>query len=159
MESIPFQLSEFADRIRVLNHSNHMMSLMKFGAYLKGKYNTRSVPRYHHNHGRWFATGILRVYATTDAIILSLWPNDAIWRHGTRSTLAQVMACCLTAPSHYLNQCWLILSKVQKYSLEVHPSITKVSLKITCLKCYSNVPGSNELSHSRGLLYHMLMNL
>ena len=23
------------------------------------------------------------------------------------STLAQVMACCLTAPSHYLNQCWL----------------------------------------------------
>ena len=24
------------------------------------------------------------------------------------SILAQVMACCLTAPSHYLNQCWLI---------------------------------------------------
>ena len=32
------------------------------------------------------------------------------------STLAQVMACCLTAPSHYLNQCWLILSKVQWHS-------------------------------------------
>ena len=42
----------------------------------------------------------------------SLWPGDAIWRHGTRSTLTQVMACCLTAPSHYLNQCWLITSKV-----------------------------------------------
>ena len=28
-------------------------------------------------------------------------------------TLAQVMACCLTAPSHYLNQCWLIISKLR----------------------------------------------
>ena len=26
------------------------------------------------------------------------------------STLAQVMACCLKAPSHYLNQCWLIIN-------------------------------------------------
>ena len=34
------------------------------------------------------------------------------------STLAQVMACCLTAPSHYLNQCWLIFSKVQWHSVE-----------------------------------------
>ena len=37
-------------------------------------------------------------------IINSLWPNDAIWRHRSGSTLAQVMACCLAAPSHYLNQ-------------------------------------------------------
>ena len=50
--------------------------------------------------------------------INSLWPGDAIWRHGTRSTLAQVMACCLTAPSHYLNQCWLIFSKVHWHSVE-----------------------------------------
>ena len=28
----------------------------------------------------------------------SLWPSDAIWRHWFGSTLAQVMACCLTAP-------------------------------------------------------------
>ena len=26
------------------------------------------------------------------------------------------MACCPTAPSHYLNQCWLIISKVQRHS-------------------------------------------
>ena len=38
-------------------------------------------------------------------IINSLWPSDVIWLQGSRSTLAQVMACCLTAPSHYLNQC------------------------------------------------------
>ena len=46
----------------------------------------------------------------------SLWPGDAIWWHGTRSTLAQVMACCLTAPSHYLNQCWLIIGEVPWHS-------------------------------------------
>ena len=42
----------------------------------------------------------------------SLRPSDAIWRHRSWSTLAQVMACCLTAPSHHLNQCWLIISEV-----------------------------------------------
>ena len=42
----------------------------------------------------------------------SLWTSDAIWRHRSGSTLAQVMACCLTAPSHYLHQCWLVISKV-----------------------------------------------
>ena len=45
--------------------------------------------------------------------INSLWSSDAICWHLSRSTMAQVMACCLTAPSHYLNQCWLIISKVQ----------------------------------------------
>ena len=39
----------------------------------------------------------------------SLWPSDTTWRHGSGSTLAQVMACCLTTPIHYLNQCWLII--------------------------------------------------
>ena len=46
----------------------------------------------------------------------SLWPSDDIWRHKSESTLAQVMACCLTAPSHYLNQCWLIIRKARWYS-------------------------------------------
>ena len=48
----------------------------------------------------------------------SWWPRDAIWRQESRSTLVQVMACCLTAPSHYLNQCWLIITKVQWCSSE-----------------------------------------
>ena len=46
----------------------------------------------------------------------SLWPSDAIWRHRSMSTLAQVMACCLTSPSHYLNQCWLMISEVLQHS-------------------------------------------
>ena len=46
----------------------------------------------------------------------SLWPSDAIRRQGTELTLAQVMACCLTVPSHYLNLCWLIINKVLWHS-------------------------------------------
>ena len=78
------------------------------------------------------------------AFILNwLWPSDAIWQQRSRSKLPQVMACCLTAPSHYLNQCWLIISKVYWHS-NIHiraisqempqPSITKIHLKITNLK-------------------------
>ena len=42
----------------------------------------------------------------SDVRVKSLWPSGVMWRQGSRSTLVQVMACCLTAPSHYLNQCW-----------------------------------------------------
>ena len=48
----------------------------------------------------------------------SLWPSDAIWQHRSGSTLLQVMACCLTAPSHYLKQCWLIIKCVLWHSPE-----------------------------------------
>ena len=46
----------------------------------------------------------------------SLGPGDAIWHWRSWSTLIQVMACCLTAPSHHLNQCWLIIRKVLWHS-------------------------------------------
>ena len=42
----------------------------------------------------------------------SLWPSDTIQPHRFGSAFAQVMACCLTAPSHYLNQWWLIIKYV-----------------------------------------------
>ena len=48
----------------------------------------------------------------------SLWLSDAIWQHRSGSVLAQVMAYCLTAPSHYLNQCWLVVSEVRWQSFE-----------------------------------------
>ena len=69
----------------------------------------------------------------------SFWPSGAIWQHSYRSTLAQVMACCLMAPSHYLMQCWLIISEVLWHSLvgrsqEIHKiAILDMSLKITNL--------------------------
>ena len=48
----------------------------------------------------------------------SLWPSDDTWHQRSGSTLVRVMACCLTAPSHYLNQCWLIISGVLGHSHE-----------------------------------------
>ena len=87
----------------------------------------------------------------------SLWPSDNIWRHKSGSTLAQLMAWCLTAPSYHPNQCWLIISKVLWHSSECifirsYYGITKyissishwISLKITYLKFCSNLPGANE---------------
>ena len=82
----------------------------------------------------------------------SLGPGDAKWRQSYGSTSAQLMACSLTAPSHYLNQCWLIISEVQvtfiirAISQEMpQPSITKIHLKIAYLNFHSNFPGVNEL--------------
>ena len=80
----------------------------------------------------------------------SLGPTDAICRQRSVSTLAQVMACCLTAPSHYLNQCWLIISNVKWHSSKGkftrdQPSIIEIVCKIKYLKFHSNFPGANEL--------------
>ena len=58
--------------------------------------------------------------AATPCTTRSRWPrihNEKIlslthWGLATGSTLAQVMAWCLMAPSHYLNQCWPIISEV-----------------------------------------------
>ena len=68
----------------------------------------------------------------------------------SESTLAQVMACCRTAPSPYLNLDW---SSVKPSDIHIRaiseempqPVITKIHLKITYLKFHSNFPGANEL--------------
>ena len=62
----------------------------------------------------------------------SLWFSDAISRHRSGSTSAQVMACCLTAPSHYLNQCWLIINEARWHLAEVK----KTALDITHNKVF-----------------------
>ena len=97
-------------------------------------------------------TSDVGVYITSLQWVNSLWHSDAIWRQRSGSTLTQVMACCLTAPSHYLNQCWLIVMKsndihIKAISQEMlEPSITKICLKIKYLKFYENFPGANELT-------------
>ena len=47
-----------------------------------------------------------------------LAPKSMQYGDRSGSTLAHVMACCLTAPSHYLNQCWLIIGEVLWHSPE-----------------------------------------
>ena len=80
----------------------------------------------------------------------SLGPSDTIWRQRSGSTLAQVMACCLTVPSHCQNQFWLIISKVEWHSSKGNlttdtSAITEIIWKIYFLKCQSNFPVANEL--------------
>ena len=41
--------------------------------------------------------------------INSLWPSNAIRRRIRWSTLVQVIVCCLTSPSWYLNECCFII--------------------------------------------------
>ena len=62
--------------------------------------------------------GLTRPQWVNQMYFNSIWPSDAIWHHRAWSTLVQVMACCLTAPSHYLNQCWLIISEVLWHSFQ-----------------------------------------
>ena len=59
------------------------------------------------------------IYINTHPFVCKL--IGAYWRHMAAeiwSILAQVMACCLTAPSHYLNQGWLIIRGVLWHSSE-----------------------------------------
>ena len=80
----------------------------------------------------------------------SLRPSDAIWRHRSPSTLAQVMACCLKVPSGYLTQCWLLIKGVLWYS---HENLLKVPINliwnicsvITLLWLLPHLPWANEL--------------
>ena len=76
-------------------------------------------------------------------------PDSVIDR--TWSTLVQVMAWCLTAPSHYLNQCWFLTSEVLWHSHEGFFSEKKsryLSLtwvfKITILRLQLHLPRANE---------------
>ena len=86
------------------------------------------------------------------SVVNSLWPGDAIWRHGARSTLAQVMACYLTAPSHYLNQCWLIIDEAHSHSSQgiiirqyedTNQKKKKTRLKIAVIKWHLGLQGVN----------------
>ena len=82
--------------------------------YLRLCLASEHTTRYYLN--QWWLTLLMHTCTNQPWCFNSFGPNDAIWRQRSGSTLAQVMACCLMAPSHYLNQCWLIISEVQWHS-------------------------------------------
>ena len=64
-------------------------------------------------------------------------------------TSVQVITCCLTAPSHCLNQCWLRINEASWHSAEgsfteIVPVITTKCMKIVYLKII-HLLGANEL--------------
>ena len=72
-----------------------------------------------------------------------MWPSDAMWRKTSKSTLAQV-----TAASHYLNQWWLIISKVQWQSERYFTrdaSVINHQILLFLSEFYSNLWSANVL--------------
>ena len=61
---------------------------------------------------------LAKILATASCRSSKTGPSDPIWWHRSGSTLAQVMR--LTAPSLYLNQCWLTMSEAHWQSLMVN---------------------------------------
>ena len=67
----------------------------------------------------------------------SLWPRDVKWWQGTGSILVQIMAFCLMALHHYLNQCWLIIQCVCGSRLRA------ISQKVYMNLIYNTMTSSN----------------
>ena len=91
---------------------------------------------------QWKVNSMIHVYSD------SLGLSEAIWRYRPGSILVQVMACCLTAPSHHLNQCWLIIKGVLWHSpvtIAQEVTVTFCS-EITLLKLpvLLHLPGASE---------------
>ena len=66
----------------------------------------------------------------------SLWISDAICWHRSGSTWAPVMARCLMAPSHYLNQCWLC-NHLGDHLKAIWLEMLKISILVVGLKILS----------------------
>ena len=66
----------------------------------------------------------------------SLRPRDAIWQQRSESKLVQVIACCPTAPCHYLNQ----------YCLTLWGRVTHICVsKLTIIGSYNGLsPGRRQ---------------
>ena len=60
-------------------------------------------------------------------------------------SLEWLMACCLTAPSHYLKQYWLIINKFLWYSNGNIIMRRSEDLKTTFSELNPDLPGANEL--------------
>ena len=78
-----------------------------------------------------------------------------MWRQISGSTLLQVMACCLTVPSHYLNQCWLIISELQWHSYT--GNVTRDASTINHWNAFQNYISKISLKFPRGQWVKLLI--
>ena len=60
--------------------------------------------------GGYRALSLNVLFCIFSLIINSLWSSEVIWWQRSGSTLAYILACCLTVPRPYPNQCWLIIN-------------------------------------------------
>ena len=57
----------------------------------------------------WSSTILTKTGLFPCLVSVTDWPP--VWLCRSWSTVVEVMAWCLMAPSHYLNQCWLVINK------------------------------------------------
>ena len=87
--------------------------------------------------------------------------------------LAQIMACCLTAPNHYLTQCWLTINEVLWHSFyifvdnqdinpqvgfEIHAMYTARTFFMDMMHCHRG-PISHMMTSSNGNICHVIGHL
>ena len=74
-----------------------------------------------------------------DSISKLLWRSDTTWQHWTWSTLSQVMACCLMAPSYYLNQSWPIMNEglISLYQCSMYSASLLEWIVIHCIQSFN----------------------
>ena len=99
--------------------------------------------------------------------INSLRPSDAYMHQLTRPSLVQIIACRLLAPSHNLNQCWLIVNwklgnKIQwNFNQNSNIFIQENAFEYAISKKEANLSGLNMLilwDHATKL-FHSSTNL
>ena len=66
----------------------------------------------------WWLKNLIKCLGARNELsrINPLWPINTLWQHRSGSILAQAIACYLMAPSHYLNQCRLIIKGIPWHS-------------------------------------------
>ena len=90
--------------------------------------------------------------------LYTLWPSDDIRRYTFVSTFAQVRACGLNAPSHYLNQRWL---RISGFCGNFATSAQAITFKtVSWLHVYillAYLTGANELLHAfQRFIYYII---
>ena len=104
---------------------------------------------------QWYALGNSDLICSKGNELNSLWPGDATWQHRSGSTLAQVIAFCLMAPSYYLNQFLLIIKSVLWHSsgtiftrnAHILYLIHNIYSEIAFIELLPHFPGANELTY------------
>ena len=141
--------SNFTATTQATLHNELGNFILKLLLHLLGANELRQLINAVINHGkdqeRILVFPVDNIWKYTSSYLTILTTSD--WRHRSGSTLVQVMACCLTATSHYQNQCWLIFKGVLGPSPENNSKISvwKMGWKITLLRLFPNPPGSNVL--------------
>ena len=82
----------------------------------------------------------------------TLWPSDTIWHQRSWSTLFQVIAWCLMAPSYYLNQCWPIINEILRHAFNgnfyLDTQDINVVFEICTFEIIATFPGGHWINRS-----------